>query len=191
MGHTTAQYLRVGRHRQEPKMKICLVLAALLAVVIAEPFGYGPGIAFHPGGGTSYRGRTVFGYPRGKRSAEAYGYGGYGGGVARHPYGGSSYVGPTIWGLGRKKRDAEADAYGYGGYGGGVALHPYGGSSYVGPTVWGLGRKKRDADAEAYGGYGFGYDALSGHSFIHRSGVGYWPGGEQRGTRGKRSAGWG
>merc|ERR1712218_489612 len=91
-------------------------------------------------------------------------------------------------GLGRKKRDAEADAYGYGGYGGGVALHPYGGSSYVGPTVWGLGRKKRDADAEAYGGYGFGYDALSGNSFIHRSGVGYWPGGEQRGTKGKREA---
>merc|ERR1712055_1188569 len=135
--------------QKNTKMKICLVLAALLAVVIAEPFGYGPGIAIHPGGATSYRGRTIFGYPRGKRSAEAFGYGG------------------------------------------GVAVHPYGGRSYVGPTVWGLGRKKRDADAEAYGGYGFGYNPLSGNSYIARSGVGYYPGGEQRGTRGKRSAGWG
>ena len=77
------------------------------------------------------------------------------------------------------------------GYGGGVAVHPYGGRSYVGPTIWGLGRKKRDADAEAYGGWGFGYDQLSGNSYISRSGVGYYPGGEQRGTKGKRSAGWG
>merc|ERR1712212_621993 len=90
-----------------------------------------------------------------------------------------------VWGLGRKKRDAEADAFGYGG---GVAVHPYGGRSYVGPTVWGLGRKKRDADAEAYGGWGFGYNQLSGESYISRSGVGYYPGGEQRGTKGKREA---
>merc|ERR1712088_970028 len=159
MGHYSSSFEGrkiYTRYKNETLFDYFQVLAALLAVVVAEPFGYG-----------------------------------YGRGVARHPYGGRSYVGPTVWGLGRKKRDAEADAYGYGGYGGGVALHPYGGSSYVGPTVWGLGRKKRDADAEAYGGYGFGYDALSGHSFIHRSGVGYWPGGEQRGPRGKRSAGWG
>ena len=70
-----------------------------MAVVIAEPFGYGPGIAIHPGSVTSYRSRTIFGYPRGKRSAEAFGYGG---GVAVHPYGERSYVEPTSWGFGKK-----------------------------------------------------------------------------------------
>jgi len=219
-------------------MKFCLVLAALLAVVAAEPFYGGIGYGYdyvspHPTGVSFIRQSRLdgLGY-RGKRDAEAdaYGYGGYGygRGVAGHYGGGSSYVGPTIWGL-RGKRSAEP-FYGYG-YGRGVAGHYGGGSSYVGPTVWGLGRKKRDADADAYfgyGGYGYGvrdgaiafhptgtsftarspqglrgkrsaepfgygfnYNALSGNSFIARSGVGYYPGGVL--TRGKRSAepGWG
>ena len=54
-----------------------------------EPY-YGTGVAYHPYGGSSYVGRTVWGL-RGKRSAEpAY---------AGHPYGGTSYVGRTIWGF--------------------------------------------------------------------------------------------
>lgn len=58
-------------------------------------YGYGPGIAYHGYGATSYTQRSPQGI--GKRSAEPepHYYGGYG----YHPYGGSSYVGRTIWGL--------------------------------------------------------------------------------------------
>jgi len=174
-------------------MKFCLVLAAALAAVAAEPFYGGIGYGYdyvspHPTGVSFIRQSRLdgLGY-RGKRDAEAdaYGYGGYGygRGVAGHYGGGSSYVGPTIWGL-RGKRSAEP-FYGYG-YGRGVAGHYGGGSSYVGPTVWGLGRKKRDADADAYfgyGGYGYGRGVGAhyggGFSYVARS---------PQGLRGKRSA---
>jgi len=167
-------------------MKFCLVLAAALAAVAAEPFYGGIGYGYdyvspHPTGVSFIRQSRLdgLGY-RGKRDAEAdaYGYGGYG-----YGRGGSYYVGRTIWGL-RGKRSAEP-FYGYG-YGRGVAGHYGGGSSYVGPTVWGLGRKKRDADADAYfgyGGYGYGRGVGAhyggGFSYVARS---------PQGLRGKRSA---
>merc|ERR1712018_708638 len=157
MGHYSSTF--EGSNTLKIKMKFCLVLAALLAVVAAEPFYGGIGYGYdyvspHPTGVSFIRQSRLdgLGY-RGKRDADAdaYGYGGYG-----YGRGGSYYVGRTIWGL-RGKRSA--DAYGYGGYGygRGVAAHYGGGSSYVGPTVWGLGRKKRDADADAYGYGGYGY----------------------------------
>merc|ERR1712241_1472728 len=119
MGHYSSTF--EGSNILKLKMKICLILAALLAVVAAEPFyggiGYGYDYAVgHPTGVSFTR----------QSRLDGFGYGGY-----------------------RGKRDADADAYGYGGYGygygRGVAGHYGGGSSYVGPTVWGLGRKKRDA----------------------------------------------
>merc|ERR1712001_350174 len=162
MGHYSSTF--EGSNILNLKMKICLILAALLAVVAAEPFygGIGYGYAYavgHPTGVSFTRQSRLdgFGYGgyRGKRDADADGYGGYG--YGGYGYGGD-YVGRTIWGL-RGKRSAEPFGYGYG-YGRGVAGHYGGGSSYVGPTVWGLGRKKRDADADAdaygYGGYGGG-----------------------------------
>ena len=173
------------------------ILAALLAVVAAEPYygGVGYGYSYNALSGNSFIRQSRLdglGY-RGKRDADAYGYGGYGyggygygAGIARHPTG-TSFVARSPQGL-RGKRSAEADAYGYGGYGygRGVAAHYGGGSSYVGPTVWGL-RGKRSA-----GDWGYSYPALSGNSFISRSGVGYYPGGVVA-ARGKRSAepGWG
>merc|ERR1712198_259444 len=161
MGHYSSTFEGSNTLKQI-KMKFCLILAALLAVVAAEPYyrGVGYGYSYNALSGNSFiRQSRVdgLGY-RGKRDADAdaYGYGGYGygRGVAAHYGGGSSYVGPTVWGL-RGKRSAEA--YGLGGYGRGVAAHYGGGSSYVGPTVWGLGRKKREAEADAYGYGGYGY----------------------------------
>merc|ERR1712141_344935 len=170
---TTAQYLRVATVPLLLKMKLCLILAALLAVVVAEPWYGGLG----------------------------YGYGGYGYGYNIGHGTGVSYVRRNqLWG--RKKREAESDAdaqpdaeadadpyYGYGGYGGyyggygrGIARHWGGGISYRGRTIWGL-RGKRSADADAYGyggyrpfGYGYDFDLGSGRSYIARSGLGYWPG---------------
>merc|ERR1712241_693737 len=171
MGHYSSTF--EGSNTLKIKMKFCLVLAAALAAVAAEPFYGGIGYGYdyvspHPTGVSFIRQSRLdgLGY-RGKRDAEAdaYGYGG-----------GSSYVGPTIWGL-RGKRSAEP-FYGYG-YGRGVAGHYGGGSSYVGPTVWGLGRKKRDADADAFYGYGgYGYGRGVG---AHYGGPTIW------GLRGKRS----
>ena len=172
------------------------MLSAVLAVVGAEPwyaglgYGYGVNVA-HPTGTSFARvdrldglGYGLYGYGRRKRDAEAdadayYGYGGYGYGlgVGGHYGGGSSYVGRTIWGLGRKKREANPHY----GYGGGIALHPTG-TSYRGRTVFGYPRGKRSAEPYygygfGYGGNGFAYNALSGRSFIARSGIGYYPGG--------------
>ena len=104
--------------------------------------GYGPGIAHHPYGGSSYVGRTVWGFPRYKREAseapkadddddKAY---------AKHPDGGLSFVGRTVWGFPSDKKVHKREAepsFGYG-YGPGIAHHPYGGTSYVGRTVWGF-----------------------------------------------------
>ena len=89
--------------------------------IVGHAHGLGLGIAGHPGYGTSYVGRTVYGYPSlryGKRSADAdahyrtYGYGRY------------SYGSPYGYGYRRGhfygKRSADADAhyrsYGYGRY---------------------------------------------------------------------------
>merc|ERR1712038_1328485 len=226
MGHYSSTF--EGSNTLKIKMKFCLVLAAALAAVAAEPFygGIGYGYDFvspHPTGVSFIRQSRLdgLGY-RGKRSAEPfYGYG-YGRGVAGHYGGGSSYVGPTVWGLGRKKRDADADAYyGYGGYGygRGVGAHYGGGFSYVARSPQGLRGKRSAEPFFGYGPYGYGvrdgaiafhptgtsftarspqglrgkrsaepgwgynYNALSGNSFISRSGVGYYPGGEQRGTK--------
>ena len=146
--------------RAQVKMNnFSVIIAALVLVAVANAqpwggqwqwpgsYGYGhsstcfgcrgkrsaePAYAGHPYGGTSYVGRTIWGFPGGyhhgygKRSAEPEPY--YGTGVAYHPYGGSSYVGRTVWGAWRGKRSAEP-AY---------AHHPYGGSSYVGRTIWGF-----------------------------------------------------
>ena len=108
----------------------------------AEPHG----VAVHPYTGTSFVGRTIYGYPRGyygKRSAEP--HVGYGPGLAVHPGLATSYVGRTIHGLPHYgKRDAEAEAapeaaadaeadadafYGYYGY----APAAYGGFRYGWP----------------------------------------------------------
>merc|ERR1711963_718888 len=61
-----------------------------------HPYAYGPGVAGHPGGATSYTQRSPQGL-RGKRSAEPepyYGYPYYGYGFARYGYGlpGHSYA---------------------------------------------------------------------------------------------------
>merc|ERR1712088_189609 len=149
MGHYSSTFEGSNTFKKI-KMKFCLVLAAALAAVAAEPFYGGIGYGYdyvspHPTGVSFIRQSRLdgLGY-RGKRDAEADayygGYGGYGRGVAGHYGGGSSYVGPTVWGLGRKKRDADADAY-YG-YGGGVAFHPTG-TSYRGRTIFGYPRGKR------------------------------------------------
>merc|ERR1712061_796093 len=200
---TTAQYLRVATVSLLLKMKLCLILAALLAVVVAEPWygglgygygGYGYGYNIGHGTGVSYVRRNQL-WGRKKREAESdadaqpeaeadaepyYGY--YGG-----QYAWPGYYGRTIYGYPRGKRSADADAYyGYGGYGGyyggygrGIARHWGGGISYRGRTIWGL-RGKRSADADAYGyggyrpfGYGYDFDLGSGHSYIARSGLGY------------------
>merc|ERR1712122_418728 len=226
MGHYSSTF--EGSNTLKIKMKFCLVLAAALAAVAAEPFYGGIGYGYdyvspHPTGVSFIRQSRLdgLGY-RGKRDAEAdaYGYGGYGygRGVAGHYGGGSSYVGPTVWGLGRKKRDADADAdafYGYGGYGygRGVGAHYGGGFSYVARSPQGLRGKRSAEPFFGYGPYGYGvrdgaiafhptgtsftarspqglrgkrsaepgwgynYNALSGNSFIARSGVGYYPGG--------------
>merc|ERR1711874_958903 len=89
--------------------------------VAGHVHGLGLGVAGHPGYGTSYVGRTVYGYPSlryGKRSADAdahyraYGYGRYSYGS---PYG-YGYMRAHFYG----KRSADADAYyrsyGYGRY---------------------------------------------------------------------------
>merc|ERR1712214_192121 len=107
----------------------------------AEPgYGYsGPGIAYHPYGGSSYEYRSPQGL--GKREPEpAYGYGGsyqrvtrvdgYDGQLTSYGVrtsGNAGYVDePRSGGLG--KRDAEP---GYGYYGPAIAAHPYGGSSFT------------------------------------------------------------
>ena len=99
----------------------------------AEPsLAWGPGVAVHPWGGSSFVGRTVWGL--GKRSVEkreAEPSLAWGPGVAVHPWGGSSFVGRTVWGLGKRsveKREAEAEAeaephWGYRGYGGYGNIH--------------------------------------------------------------------
>ena len=136
-----------------------------------------PGIAAHPYHGTSYVGRTVFGYPRyGKRSAEevdaAPGYGKRSAepephgivaplhpvGIAGHPGHATSFVGRTVFGypsLHYGKRSAEPEPHGLG-----IAAHPGYATSYVGPTVFGYPRfhyGKRSAEADpGYGLYGYG-----------------------------------
>ena len=181
------------------ELSVFQVLAAALAAVAAEPFYGGIGYGYdyvspHPTGVSFIRQSRLdgLGY-RGKRDAEAdaYGYGGYGygRGVGAHYGGGFSYVARSPQGL-RGKRSAEP-FFGYGPYGygvrdGAIAFHPTG-TSFTARSPQGL-RGKRSAEPF---GYGFNYNALSGNSFIARSGVGYYPGGVL--PRGKRSAepGWG
>lgn len=150
-----------------------------------------PGIAAHPYHGTSYVGRTVFGYPRyGKRSAEevdaAPGYGkrsaepephGIGAplhpvGIAGHPGHATSFVGRTIFGypsLHYGKRSAEPEPHGVG-----IAAHPGHATSYVGPTVFGYPRfhyGKRSAEADP--GYGHRRFGFGHHGYSHNYGYGY------------------
>ena len=157
------------------------VLSSVIALALGSPEanaaadahygGYGLGVAAHPGYGTSYVGRTVYGYPsyrNGKRSAEAEPHGVvghvHGLGVAGHPGHASSYVGRTIYGYpshhyGKRFADAEADADAhYGGYG-------YGRYAYGSPYGYGYrrghyyGKRSAEADPEAdahYGAYGYG-----------------------------------
>merc|ERR1711874_355527 len=120
----------------------------------AEPgyFGYGPGIAAHPGYATSFTYRSPQGL-RGKRSADAepeadaeagyYGYPYYGYGNYGYGYGlpGRSFAHFGGHPLGKRSAEAEAEpayyglGYGYGlyrpyfgyrAYGPGIARHPSG-----------------------------------------------------------------
>ena len=156
----------------------------------AEP--HGTGVAVHPGLATSFRGPTVFGYPRyGKRSAEAHGvayhpYGvshvgrtvfGYpyygkrsaephGTGVAVHPGHAVSHVGPTVYGFPHYgKRSAEPQ---------GLGVHPGHATSYVGRTIYGYphlyGKREAEADADADAYYGYYPYAYGGYGYG-------WPGG--------------
>jgi len=154
-------------------MKIFATLAALLAVASAdaEPGYYRPsGVAYHPYGASSYRGRTIYGYPShgyrrhhlGKREAEAeptyglrpaysFGYnvdqshpGHAHAYQSVHQSGGyAAYYRPHYV----HKREAEP-SYHY--RGNGVAHHPDGGSSYVAPTTYGASAYR---GRYVYGGY--------------------------------------
>ena len=107
---------------------------------------YMGGVAGHPYGGTSYVGRTVWGFPSmhaghhyGKRSADAdphygYGYGLYGHGIAAHPGYATSYTHRSPQGIGKRSADAHMMAMPMTG----IAMHPGGATSYVGRTVWGF-----------------------------------------------------
>jgi len=125
----------------------------------AEPgygYAYGPAIAAHPYGGSSYTFRGPQGL--GKREAEpGYGYGGSYQRVTRIDAGQLTNYGVATNGYGAivdearygrlGKREAEP-AYGYGP---GIAAHPYGGSSFTFRSPQGL-RGKREAEP----GYGYG-----------------------------------
>merc|ERR1739845_133942 len=69
----------------------------------ADPEADAWGVAGHPYGGTSYVGRTVWGFPSmhhyGKRSADADPHMMPMTGIAMHPGGATSYVGRTVWGF--------------------------------------------------------------------------------------------
>jgi len=184
-------------------MKVFSTIAALLAVASAEaePGYYKPaaaGVAHHPYGGSSYRGRTVYGYPshgyRGhylhKREADAepgYGYGpvySYGYNVHQsHPGHARSYQYRKQYGghyihkreamkmeyAPAKVEDAPAKME----HPRALAHHPYGGTSYVGRTVFGYPSKsvhKREADAEP--GYGYGPVYSYGYN-VHQSHPGH------------------
>merc|ERR1712241_968963 len=169
-----------GSNKISTKMKLCLILAALLAAAVAEPFygglGYGYGYDIgHPTGVSSVRrsglgyGGYGYGWGRKKRDAEAepeadadadaeadadayYGYGGYYGGQ----YGWPAAYGPGFSSMCfgcRGKREAEADALmpGYGRHPTGVS---YRGRTIYGYKPWVFGRRKREADAEPYYGIG-------------------------------------
>ena len=140
-------------------------LTTLASVALAEPgyfYGYGPGIAAHPGPATSYTYRSPQGI--GKRSAEPEpGY-----------YG--QYTWPSVSGYGytatcfgcRGKRSAEPSSYEYANPGVGSFTKvsaPYLFPHFVGP----LTKRSAEADAEPHYGYGYG---LPGHSYAH-FGAGY------------------
>jgi len=131
-------------------MKVFSTIAALLAVVSAdaEPgYYYKPvGVAHHPYGGSSYRGRTVYGYPSHgvrklhyihKREADA---------------GRSYYHAMKMEHAPAKMEEAPAKME----HPRALAHHPHGGTSYVGRTVFGYPSKsvhKREADGEPHKGY--------------------------------------
>merc|ERR1712127_365991 len=144
----------------------------------AEPYyGYGLGVAAHPGHATSYVGPTVWGAPHhfGKRSAQPHGYG-VGVGIANNNIHGLSHFG---------------SGYGI------SQLHPTGHSFQ---HINRLHKREADAEAEAtpeaeaeaapeadayYGYYGHGYghgDGLGyghhggyyGHGYGHGYGYGYY-----------------
>jgi len=167
-------------------MKLFVTLAGLLAAAQADPYyGYG---YLHQQNWPSVRApgfsATCWGC-RGKRSADAWGYGyapyalglGYARGVAGHPTG-VSYTQRSPQGL-RGKRDADADAYGYG-YapvllGRGIAAHPGRAISYSNRSPQGAyGKRSADADAYGYGyaPFGYGYGLNAGYN-AHPTGVSF------------------
>merc|ERR1712036_74655 len=165
MGIHNSSSLVTERRVEKLNMKIFMTVASLLALASAEAepsYGYG-GIAHHPYGGSSYRGRTVYGYG----SHVSHGYG-YGHGHARSYVYRQQYDGPSHgYGYhGLHKRDAEAEpSYGYTG----IAHHGYGATAYRGRTVYGYpsrgygygyhGLHKRDAEAEP----SYGYTGIAHH----------------------------
>jgi len=176
-------------------MKLFVTLAGLLAAAQAEPFyGYG----YHQQNWPSAYGpgfeATCWGC-RGKRSADAWGYGyapfalglGYGRGIAGHPSG-ISYSNRSPQGLGKRDADADAEAFGYGygglglGSGGFIRqsrVHPGYGGYATGGFAHLVG--KRSADAFGYYGRALGGAGVhpTGLSFSNRS---------PQGAYGKRSA---
>merc|ERR1712029_1164027 len=172
MGLIAALKLSEGKTKKiSITMNGFLLLTTLASVALADPYygyghpyGYGPGIAFHPTG-TSYTQRSPQGI--GKRSADAephYGYGQYAWPSATG-YGFTS----TCYGC-RGKRSAEPSSY-----------------EYANPGVGSF--TKAEADAEPGYGYGYGYGhgygyGGYGHHYGKRSaephygyaGVAYHPG---------------
>jgi len=176
-------------------MKLFVTLASLLAAAQADPF-YGYGLhqqnwpsAYGPGFQA-----TCWGC-RGKRSADAWGYGyapfalglGYGRGIAGHPTG-ISFSNRSPQGLGKRDADADAFGYGYGGLGLGSGgfirqsrVHP----GYGGYATGGFAHLVGKRSADAFG-YGYGYRALGGAG-VHPTGFSYSNRSPQ-GAYGKRDA---
>merc|ERR1711887_212046 len=184
--------IRLTELGSEPTMavKLVAVLSVLSSVAAEASLGYyGPGVAHHGYGATSYVARSpqgAHGYYHGlhhfgKRSAEpSYGYH-YGPAIANHGYGGSSYVARSTQGIG--KRSAEPGyGYHYGGYSHQHVSRPY---SHYGLNVHhGIGKRS----AEPSFGYHYG-PAVAHHGYGATSYVARSPQGA-RGYHhyGKRSA---
>merc|ERR1711887_343726 len=164
--------IRLTELGSEPTMavKLIAVLSVLSSVAAEASLGYyGPGVAHHGYGATSYVARSpqgAHGYYHGlhhfgKRSAEpSYGYH-YGPAVAYHGYGGSSYVARSVQGIG--KRSAEPSHL----YGPGIAHHGYGATSYVARSPQGARGYHHYGKRSAEPSYGYYHGGYS-HQHVSR-----------------------
>merc|ERR1712212_164559 len=134
-------------------VRFVTVLAVISSAAAEASLGYyGPGIAYHGYGATSYVARSPQGI--GKRSAEpSYGHH-YGPGIAHHGYGATSYVARSPQGLGKRSADAEPSYYGASSfahesrphYSYGYGVHHHG---------------KRSAEPSYYGGHAYSHQHVS------------------------------